>query len=431
MTSLARSSALRLPLVAVACLVPACGSRSALPEDSAGEGAGACAALSYDEDFQTGDLVTPIEASYPNYLDVRLTPSSDDGTRLTAILTRQWSGGSIVSHATLSPWKEWPNNGLLPSVKITAIHTNGTAIGAPAKGDRFSIFAPGFLSKTGGLVLYPDLDPGESGQGSSTAAVSVPGESATFLLPPQETDAGTPKVKYLSGGFLSPMQSATPIFEDGSAPYTEQLGCATNNQSAAAGVAYRKEWLIAVSSGDSNPPGCTGDTVGPPDRIDIVVASAYGGTTLATSIAALGVTQVRAAPHEDGMYVVWTQSHPGPDTVQVARYDGPQNQIVGPVNLAEEGETNLGVATARVGASLLVVRGRAGGIDGIDIDHMVFTLLDEDLNRLWEWTLVPTYKYVGPLDLWGSPEGKGAVLAWIDQADGISLGRLSRLDCVE
>lgn len=422
-----RDTGLLPSLFGLLFLVPACGSRSALLGDTGiygdggAGGAPTCGHISFT--YDANDVLTPLDGPAKNYKDIQLIPSSDDGVRMTALLTGFSSGGFSVLHSSLSPWEDWPKNGSFPAIHTTSITSNNPVIGAPAKGDRLSILAGDQPDDSGGLTLYSNLDPGESGQGAM-GGVSVPGDDVTFLVPPASPSSDA---AYLAGSYFAGLQLATTVFADGSTPYEIPLGCAMGQPSSAAGVASGDGWMVAVSSGEPAPPGCSSDGLGPANRIDVLFVTPYGGSSLATSIPSEGVVKVRATPYGDGMFIAWSQAQPGPDVVRAALYDAKTNHVVGPVSLGEAGEENRGVVIATVGSSLVVVRGRVAGTDGIP--DMKITVLDGELNRVTEEAFVPTFDFLGPNALFGSPEGKGFVIGWIDQADGVSLGRLTRWDC--
>ncbi|MFO0590587.1 MAG: hypothetical protein U0441_23800 [Polyangiaceae bacterium] len=428
MASRLHFSGARVLLLATLLSAPACGARSAIPGDGLGSGgsagAPACTSLTFGD--PKSDLLTPENGL--DYYDVQLTASSDDGARLTALLTTPQNGAHAVSHVSLSPWQDWPSGGELSPIYATSIVTGSFPIGAPAMGDRFSIFTDDATDEVNGLNLYPDLDPNESGQGPSDTTISLSGDDVSFLVPPEGTPEAAAPVKYLVGSYYYPTQSATSVFGDGSTKDTVPIGCTTDNLASAGAVPFKMEWLVALAVDAASPTDCEGASPGPSNRIAVMDVTGYGGATLLTSIDVEGITEVHGAPHEKGMYLVWTVSHSGPDAVQIARYDATTDTLVGPINLAEDGELNLGVSIARVGSSLLVARGRLPASGAADAG-MMLTLLDEDLNRLFEAPLVPTLPYGGPRALYGSPDGKGAVLGWVEQSSGVGRARLTRLDC--
>lgn len=414
----------------------ACGSRSGLleverdagPEGGAPGGASSggasfggaagtapCLALS-----KTPVVLTPDDVPVPPRDDnLRLTASSEDGEQVTAAFLRSGSGDSYsVRHATLRPWSAWPSGtgGLAPlgplhSAQISTVSSHRVA---RSKGETWAV-----VTRAGGGPALARFLP-TSVDGNAGDSIALSGIEPMFVAENASASA------HLVGAFdtqgSGSLLRITIVDSDGGVKDLPALGCANGQPLRADAVAFDEGWLVALSRG-AGLGECPGPAAPSPTFVDVVrVASSGQLTVLSSFTTGATVLDVAAARSKLGIFVVWSTAVTAPGQtpeILAERVSGADGGSLGPVSIAS-GEFGS-FAVGSIGSDLVVAR-RLG------LGALAFRLLDEALGPVADLAF-EVGPNLGPSSVYGSPNGRGAVVGFTSLVDGGFRVRLARIDC--
>ncbi|MFO0569126.1 MAG: hypothetical protein U0263_25935 [Polyangiaceae bacterium] len=413
----------------------ACGSRSGLlgVERDAGPEAGAlggassggasfggtagtapCLALS-----KTPVVLTPDDVPVPPRDDnLRLTASSEDGEQVTAAFLRSGSGDSYsVRHATLRPWGAWPSGtgGLAPlgplhSAQISTVSSHRVA---RSKGETWAV-----VTRAGGGPALARFLP-TSVDGNAGDSIALSGIEPMFVAENASVSA------HLVGAFdtqgSGSLLRITIVDSDGGVKDLPALGCANGQPLRADAVAFDEGWLVASRAAPA--------WVSAPDRrhrhrrsSTSYAASSGQLTVLSSFTTGATVLDVAAARSKLGIFVVWSTAVTAPGQtpeILAERVSGADGGSLGPVSIAS-GEFGS-FAVGSIGSDLVVAR-RLG------LGALAFRLLDEGLGPVADLAF-EVGPNLGPSSVYGSPNGRGAVVGFTSLVDGGFRVRLARIDC--
>ena len=434
MTRVAFASA---PLLLV---VPGCGSRSALLQverDDAGvagggavsggggsssggaasggsAGAGPCHAL-----LPLAPTLSPANVP-PSMLDdgLRLTTTSDDGARVTAVFVRKSPSGKLtLRHASLQPWQDWPANGELAPVHTPDIETVSVHVLARSGAERWATA----VRTDEGLRLYRHIEATQGGPGS--LPIALPGIEPSFLA---SGPAGSST--HLVGTFDVAVEGqrlgAQLVDAAGETMELPPLGCANGQPPRSDAVPFGQGWLVAHSRHEGVLK-CPASGTGPPGQVDVLYVSSSGLVTTLASMDAEGtVVDLHVATHPLGAYVVWSivpsASEPGPG-LRAVLVNGDTGNAFGPFTLGPGDESGTTFTAGAIGSQLAVAERRS-------FQGILVSVFDEAFTLLASVTL-GTGAGSSPTALLGSPDGSGVLLGWTQSAGGDYRVHLTRLDC--
>lgn len=401
------------------------GADDSVTSSSSGAGGAGAGGAGVQEECSQLALVDPVltiegepSIAFDDY--VRFAASSDDSRQVTATLLRQLSGQpTVVHHATLSPWEQWPSSGDLAPQHSTLIAVDGTQAPGRAPGGHFAFSA----GQPDGVAFYSGLDPHADG-GGSQKPISIEGIDAEFTV---ARSPGLSGPTHLVGTYTSsPGEILGTVVTEGEAALPSvSLGCSTGQPASGDAIAFGDGWIAAVSSGSAMAPGCAPEIPGSPTRIDVLFIGPDASISLIASIATPIVIRTAVAPHPLGAYITWLQSAPGEAAMRAARVEMAKGLVAGPVDVDLPDELPGSMVAAAVGRRLAVARSRSK--QGAPYS-LVVSVLDEDLSfkAAAVRDLPPWW---GPTSAIGSPDGYGLLVGWIETGKQPWQARVARFDC--
>lgn len=381
---------------------------------SGGVGGGvACTSL-----FQFAASVTVEHDAKDQDSAPELVFSSDDGEQVSVAFVRQpLESSRQLRHATLSPWSDFPLDGKLApayatfeSPQLSAKFRAGSGLG-----DHLSLL----VAHEAGPSTFTTFAPMVAAQASSAGpTVGVQGSTPAFVA---RGAGGRHLVGARDDGLLW-----GHIVQGGSVVQSGIVGCAAFAPIADA-VQFGDGWLVAVASGQ-NPPGggCENDP-GPPTRVDIVRVHPNGKSEFVIGVdAGAPVMHVAAAPHPDGLYVVYRVASGGVVApIRWMRVAALSAGIIGPGDLSGPADFPLEFDATSLGDRLVVAWGNDPAGNPADL---VVTLLDPFGALLAQHAWEP--EFFGPVSVLGAPLGNSLLVAWQGPSPALVTGvSLTRLDC--
>jgi hypothetical protein len=335
-----------------------------------------------------------------------LVASSDDGEQVSVAFVRENVEGPAVfrklAHATLEPWKKWPNGPqIAPShetfagPELSSKFRAGAGYGdhlallvAHAKGaSATTSFAPTVAASA------PSAGPTMTSMGDTPAFVAR-GSSDRHLV---GTRGGTmlyaQSVKLAGGAFVAQMSV---------------IGCADTAPVADA-VGFGDDWLVALGNGTNVVPGTScAQAPGKPERLDLVrVSPGVDMEHVASVELGAPLLHVAVAPHPAGAYVVYRAATEG-SPIRWVRVEAASGAVVGPFDVSTPLDYPLEFDASAFGQRLVVVWGNDPAGNPPDL-----------VVSLFEPTGAPEAMYAFEPPFWGSrlsvlgaPSGKSAVVAW-------------------
>jgi hypothetical protein len=205
------------------------------------------------------------------------------------------------------------------------------------------------------------------------------------------------------------------------------VGCAAFAPIADA-VQFGDGWLVAVASGQKTPIlGCEADP-GSPSRVDVVRVNADGTAEFVTGIdAGAPIMHLAAAPHPDGLYVVYRVASGGVMApIRWLRVSASSAGVVGPGDVSGPADIPLDFDATSLGDRLVVAWGNDSAGNPPDL---VVSVLDPFGAQLAQHAWEP--QFFGPVSVIGAPSGNSLLVAWQGPSPSLVTGvSLTRLDCV-
>ncbi|MBK8996275.1 MAG: hypothetical protein IPM35_11085 [Myxococcales bacterium] len=382
-------------------------------------GSGDCAGL-----FQVEPLVEVQHSASEHDQLPELVSSSDDDSQVSVAFVREPvespSTFRKLGHATLSPWLDWPNGGMLaPSYETFASPQLSTKFRAGAGfGGELALLVAHQAGSSAVASLAPMVDAKASSAGPT---VTLLGSTPAFVA------------RGSDGRHLAGTRDDTSLFvqvvKSGFVTQTSTLGCASFGAVADA-VAFADGWLVAYANGSNAPKlGCGTPDPGPPARLDFARVASDGTVTFLTSLnAGAPLMHIAAAPHPDGAYVVYRVASGGlVAPIEWVRVEGFGGSLLGPVNVSGSGDFPLEFDAAALGDRLVVAWGNDPAGNPPDLVLSMFDPLGAPVGGL---TLEP--QFGGPLSVIGAPGGHSLVVAWQGPPKNAGQGgrvNLARFDC--
>jgi hypothetical protein len=346
---------------------------------------------------------------------LQVTPTSDDGRRITAVFARKDAAGTFaLRHTTLRPWDDWPQDSALGPMHAPGIESIS----------RFEVGRSGASEWAAVVraVAGPRLIRGLAAEqgGTPPAQIPLPGIEPVFvsrrLTGPEAHLVGTFDV-------MAKGQVVRATFVDAAGTPTElePLGCANGQPLRAAAVPFQDHWLVAISRSPLAA-GCETSSSGAPTELTVLEVNP-GGPHAALVGFSTGDTiiDVHAAPHPAGLYAVWSRSVVTGARVFAARVERNTGLTVGPVEIVAASAGNTSFTAGAVGDKLAVAQR--------DGPNLVVSIWDESLTKTAEATLV-SGNSMSPTALYGPPDGEGVVATWSENVGGQYRVYMARLDCV-
>lgn len=356
-------------------------------------------------------VLTPKKGNGPLDDGLRLTPTSDDGLRITAAWIRKTGQQLHVRHATLRPWESWPANGELGPVENAGIETESNIAVGRGAGQSWAAA----LRAPSGPRLLRSIDAFDGGQ--LAPPVDLPGIEPMFV---SRDLAGT---SHLVGTFdvTSPGQLLRGIIvgSDGKATEIEPLGCANGQPPRADAAPFADHWLVVASRSASS--SCELGAGSPTDLSVLDVPKEGPASPLAVFLNGPTIIDVGAAPHPQGVYAVWTSAINGTTQISALHVDATVKVITGPV-VVEPNAQNNGVTIGAVGDQLVIARKSGPGAILVSVYEPTLTLAAETLLA----TNAPNPMLTA---VQGSASGEGLLLGWAEQAMNDFTVHLARIDC--
>ncbi|MEZ4226685.1 MAG: hypothetical protein R3B13_37400 [Polyangiaceae bacterium] len=333
------------------------------------------------------------------------------------LATRAMSSGPSngIRHTSFRPWGTWPPPDLGASLQMTLA---GTEISddyfvAPSTPGRFALLA----SPSTGPVLLTAVAPAQDYAGPQ---LPVLGASPSFLAEGIEGVqllgmSSTKNELYAQLGRSESDPKATTI---------STIGCA-DSQIFGAATPLGSNWLIAYSNGEHAPVAVCGNPTGAgdPKRIDIVsITTGHEVASLATLPVAAPVTELAAAAHQNGMYLVWREAGVANPPARWARFDAVQLSFVAKGELGGLDDHPVGLSAAPFGEGLAVayVTAKAG------MQPQLVVQLQDPFGKVVARASRPSF-HPARVALVPSYEHRRLL---VGQHDGNSAIALLRFDCV-